>query len=328
MVRTYGPDPAALCQAGTALMPDIAGLGLSAGRFAGGPPAGSTPHTRFSSDATGSLLEAAQYTLDEGPCRDAAATRAPVLAADLTGASWTRRWPRFTPAALRAGIKAVHALPLRAGAVRHDGAIDLYHQAPGQLDSPTAERTAVAFAAAVTELLTLERLNLDFTEAFAAGRLGDTLLDLAAGKPINGPAALVSDTPGLPLARWFNRTTLPIVRRQVAVLSFGHGLTQTAGSRWVLAVHEAMTNAVWHGGGQGQLLMWRRDGRLWCEISDHGPGIGHTTEPGCRPDPRSRQPERRGLWLIEQACTSLDITTDTTGSRLLLSHRLDRHQSA
>ncbi|OJF12623.1 ATP-binding protein [Couchioplanes caeruleus] len=328
MVRTYGPDLAALCRAGTALLPDIAGLGLSAGHIAGSPPAGSTPRTRFSSDPSGSRLESAQYTLDEGPCRDAAASRAPVLAADLTGASWTRRWPRFTPAALRAGIKAVYALPLHAGGVRHDGAVDLYHHAPGRLDGSAVERSAVAFAAAVTELLTLERLELDFAEAFAAGRLGDTVLDMAAGKPVSGPAALVSDIPGLPLARWFDRSTLAIVRRQVAALSAGHGLTHAAGHGWVLAVHEAMTNAVWHGGGHGQLLLWRRDGRLWCEISDHGPGIGHTAEPGCRPDPRGGRAERRGLWLIQRACTSLDITTDTTGSRLLLSYRLQHPQSS
>ncbi|MFI7602502.1 ATP-binding protein [Actinoplanes sp. NPDC049681] len=272
MVRIYGPDPAVLCRAGTALLPDIAGLGLSAGRFAGGPPVGTTPHTRFSSDLTGSMLEAAQYTLDEGACRDAAATRAPVLAADLTGALWTRRWPRFTPAALRAGIKAVCGLPLHAGAVRHDGAVDLHHQAPGRLDGSVAENSALAFAAAVTELLTLERLHLDFTEAFAAGRQGDTVLDVAAGKSVSGPAALVSDTTGLPPARWFDRATLAMVRRQVAALSTHHGLSAHGTHRWTLAVHEDLINAVWHGGGHGQLLMWRRDGRLWCEISDHGPG--------------------------------------------------------
>ncbi|MEV6596090.1 ATP-binding protein [Actinoplanes sp. NPDC051346] len=325
MVRTYGPDLAGLCRAGTALIPDIAGLGLSAGRFAGGPPAGSTPHTRFSSDPTGSLLEAAQYTLDEGPCRDAAATRAPVLAVDLTGASWTRRWPRFTPAALRAGIKAVYALPLHAGAVRHDGAIDLYHQAPGRLDSSAVAQCAAVFAAAAAELLTLERLRLDFTEAFAAGRLRGAV---AAGEAVSGPAVPVSGIPRLPLARWFDQATLAVVRREVAALSIRHGLSGDDTDRWTLAVHEAMTNAVWHGGGQGQLLMWRRDGRLWCEISDHGPGIGHGTAPRCRPDLRGGRPDRHGLWLIEKTCTSLAITTDTTGSRLLLSHRLKHHPSS
>jgi hypothetical protein len=129
LVSAYGPDITRLCRASTSLMSGVAGMGLSAG------PPGTVPDVRFSSDTASSLLESAQLTLDEGPCRDATATRQPVLVADLAAGSWRKRWPRFTPAALKSGVRAVFALPLHAGGVRHDGAVDLYRHTPGLLNS-------------------------------------------------------------------------------------------------------------------------------------------------------------------------------------------------
>ncbi|GAA4964198.1 GAF domain-containing protein [Actinoplanes utahensis] len=90
-------------------MSGVAGMGLSAG------PPGAVPSVRFCSDTASSRLESAHLTLDEGPCRDATATRRPVLVADLAVESWRQRWPWFTPAALKAGVRAVFALPLHAG---------------------------------------------------------------------------------------------------------------------------------------------------------------------------------------------------------------------
>ncbi|GAA2698053.1 ATP-binding protein [Actinoplanes palleronii] len=330
LIGTHGPDVADLCRAGAVLLPDIAGLGLSAGPRNVGPPAGSVPQTRFSSDAASARLESAQYSLDEGPCRDAAGMRRPVLAADLRIEPWAQRWPRFTEAALAAGARAVFALPLHAGAVRHDGAVDLYRRTPGPLD--TQYPTAVAFAAAAAELLTLERLGLDFTTAFAAARRGHHTLGRPAGAPADARVGLDAEPPAVPLARWFNRLTLATVRSHVRAVSTAAGLSDQDVARFVLAVHEAMLNAVNHGGGYGQLLLWRRDDRLWCEISDHGPGMDITALPqhpgispdtGTDPDPT----DRHGLWFIRQACTSLDITTDITGTRMLLSYRLEHASS-
>lgn len=129
------------------------------------------------------------------------------------------------------------------------------------------------------------------------------------------------------LACWYDRDTLAAVRDRVHTISTSQGLPAEDGYRLVLAVHEAAANAVRHGGGHGQLLLWRRDGRLWCEISDHGPGINATTERRDH-DTNNGWPARHGLWLIQRLCTSLDITTDTTGTRLLLSYRLDRRAAA
>ncbi|MBB2948799.1 anti-sigma regulatory factor (Ser/Thr protein kinase) [Actinoplanes lutulentus] len=325
LIGAYGPDLVELCRAGTALMPGITGIGVSAGPLTAGPllasqPGNATLLTRFSSDRASARLESAQETLGDGPCRDATATRQPVHAADLNDPSWRARWPRFTPAALDAGARAVFALPLHAGGVRYDGAVDLYRRTPGEL--PAADQdVAAAFTGAAAELLTLERHGLDWSGAFARARMGQAAMTAA------GPADLVRDwTAALPLVRWFDGGALPGLRRRIHTIGIVHGLAGQDAHRLVLAVHEAMINVVHHGGGRGQLLLWQRGGRLWCEVSDHGPGIGTTlrSSSGATDPPRSRNRQRHptGLELIDQACTSLDITTDGTGTRLRLSHAL------
>lgn len=297
LVNAYGPTVNGLARASATLMPGMAGVSVSAGNA----PAG--PTVRFATDEISSRIEDLQHTMEEGPCRDAASSRGPVAAADLTTVSWRRRWPRFTPAALDAGVRAVFALPLHAGGVRHDGAVDLYRRAPGGWDH--AEQTAArAFAAATAELVTLEEHRLDWTATSAA----------AVPPPAPGTSAVL-------LARWFDLTALSEVRGRLRTVSGREGLSGADLDRFVLAVHEAMTNAVRHGGGHGQLLLWSRAGTLWCEVVDHGTGIPQDAIP-------TRQPGAgqvtRGLWLIRRTCTSCRITTDATGTRLLLGYRLDR----
>lgn len=293
LVGDYGPDIVELCRASATLIPGFTGIGLSTSN------ARSDPRVRFTSDETSSSLEDFQRDFDEGPCRDAAGSRQPVVAADLTAASWRRRWPRFTPAALNVGVHAVLALPLHAGGVHHEGALDLYRRSPGGWHD--GERTAAsAFAAAATELLTLEDLDLRLTGAF-----GDT------------PE---TDAPEPPLACWFDFDTLPRVRGQVREIGARHGLSDTELYEFVLAVHEAATNVVRHGGGHGQLLLWRRGDHLWCEVTDHGPGIPANVLPIRQPG--TEEPDHRGLWIIRRICTSSKLTTDATGTRLLLSYRL------
>ncbi|MEU4557502.1 ATP-binding protein [Actinoplanes sp. NPDC023936] len=315
LVSAYGPDITGLCRSSAALMSGVAGMGLSAG------PPGTVPSVRFFSDTASSQLESAQVTLDEGPCRDATATRRPVLVADLAVGSWRQRWPWFTPAALKAGVRAVFALPLHAGGVRHDGAVDLYRHTPGPLNS--ADRlAATTFTAAVTELLTLERHDLDLTGVFTRG-WRDSRPENRADATDSGASAAAPPVAGsVLLACWFGPAMLGPIRARIHALATGQGLHSGHAHRFVLAVHEAAANVVRHGGGHGQLLLWRRDGRLWCEISDHGPGKPAPDPSGGHPaDPTA--PSWSGMQIIQRACTSVDITTDSSGTRLLLSHRLD-----
>jgi hypothetical protein len=229
-------------------LPGISGIGLAAGTARSGPP------IRFASDDTSTQVEDFQHALDEGPCRDAAGTRRPVLAADLTAGSWRRRWPRFTPAALDAGVRAVFALPLHAGGVRHDGAVDLYRRSPGGLDG-TERMAALAFAAAAAELLTLEDFDVDLTSAFTHGRSGNDLAR-AAEMPFPAQPVPYPDGSAVLLARWFDAATLPALRGQVSAASAHRGLSGRDLYDFVLAAYEAMTNVLRHGGGRGQLLLW------------------------------------------------------------------------
>jgi GAF domain-containing protein len=63
------------------------------------------------SEESARLLELFQIQNDEGPCLDAVRTGQPVINADLRDAG--DRWPQFVARAAEAGIRSVHAFPLR-----------------------------------------------------------------------------------------------------------------------------------------------------------------------------------------------------------------------
>ena len=96
-------------------------------------------------------LEELQFTLGEGPCLDAFASRRPVLVADLSDGAM-RRWPGYAPALHDRGVRAVFAFPLQIGAARI-GALDVFRDQPGSLTADEF-RDALTFAdVAVTTLL-------------------------------------------------------------------------------------------------------------------------------------------------------------------------------
>lgn len=88
--------------------------------------------TIYASDRVASELEELTLTLGEGPGVDALAD-GPALVADLTAGEYLTRWPVFAPAAAKANVRAVFALPLQIGAIRL-GVLDLYRAEPGGLD--------------------------------------------------------------------------------------------------------------------------------------------------------------------------------------------------
>lgn len=99
--------------------------------------------TAAASSGDSAKIEELQFTLGEGPCLTAIASRRPVLVPDLIleGAS---TWPGYAPAAHRYGVRAVFAFPLRVGAARL-GALDVYRDRPGALSAWTSAR-ALGFA--------------------------------------------------------------------------------------------------------------------------------------------------------------------------------------
>jgi hypothetical protein len=106
--------------------------------------------TVAASDARSRTLEELQFTLGEGPCIDAYASRRPVLEPDL-GTHGIRRWPGYAPAAREHGVHAVFAFPLQVGAARA-GALDVYRTESGSL-SAEALTQAVTFADVAMGLL-------------------------------------------------------------------------------------------------------------------------------------------------------------------------------
>ncbi|BCY09462.1 hypothetical protein L3i22_045500 [Actinoplanes sp. L3-i22] len=119
----------------------------------------------------------------------------------------------------------------------------------------------------------------------------------------------------------FRAVDLGRLRSAVRDRSRGWGLAGPRLARFVLAVHEGCANAVQHGGGRGRLVLWRRADRLCCRITDEGPGIpakwhldGHRRRDGVMPP--------RGLWLINYVCDQVRLSSDRTGTTLLLDLRI------
>ena len=99
---------------------------------------GSAPHFIAASDEAALRFERLQSTLSQGPCVTAFETGTAVAVPDL---SIDERFPLFAPAAVAEGLAAVFTFPLRHGDSPRLGALDLYRDAPGDLD---AEERAAA----------------------------------------------------------------------------------------------------------------------------------------------------------------------------------------
>lgn len=97
------------------------------------------------------VVEQLQFTLGEGPCRDAFAFGGPVLVSDLPAAARSR-WPGYGPAAEGHGVRAVFAFPLQVGAARL-GALDVYRDQVGPLPDHSITRALEYAEAAMTSLV-------------------------------------------------------------------------------------------------------------------------------------------------------------------------------
>jgi anti-sigma regulatory factor (Ser/Thr protein kinase) len=77
-----------------------------------------------------------------------------------------------------------------------------------------------------------------------------------------------------------------------------------------IAVSEALTNSIRHGGGRGTLSFWSEGPRFVCQVHDHG----HITDPlAGRVRPLSGSPGGRGLWLMNQLCDLVQVRSFASG---------------
>jgi GAF domain-containing protein len=116
-------------------------------------------------------VDALQYELDEGPCLTAAGTRELIRMDDLAA---DPRWPRWSAAAARLGVRAAMSAPMVAGDASL-GALKVYADEPGTFDAAAEHRLrlfAAQSAIFVAHLRTQER----------AERLSDAMRNAIRGR--------------------------------------------------------------------------------------------------------------------------------------------------
>ncbi|MEV0971622.1 MULTISPECIES: ATP-binding protein [Microtetraspora] len=121
---------------------------------------------------------------------------------------------------------------------------------------------------------------------------------------------------GTLLSLEFDRSAITLVRHMVTESARNAGLVGMALEDFVLAVHEAVTNAVRYGIAPRGIAMWREPGLLRCEVTDSGPGIPDRTLH------RKRMARfdfgGRGIWLMHRLA-DVTIRTGPDGTTVLLS---------
>ena len=98
-------------------------------------------------------LELFQLQHSEGPCLECFRNHEPVSITDL--AQETRRWPDFAPGAVKAGVRSVHAFPMRLRD-RVIGALNVFGEEPLPL-GPEDVRVVQAMADVATIAILQER---------------------------------------------------------------------------------------------------------------------------------------------------------------------------
>jgi hypothetical protein len=99
-------------------------------------------------------LEELQFSVGEGPCLDAHASRRPVLSSDLLAPGG--RWPGYAQAVAEHGVRAVFAFPLQVGGARM-GAMDVYRDRVGGLSSGALVQALTFAEVATSDLLGSQR---------------------------------------------------------------------------------------------------------------------------------------------------------------------------
>lgn len=124
---------------------------------------GANTGTLGASSPPARMYDELQFTLGEGPCLESVAQRGPILVPDLADAKETR-WPAYSPAMMAHEIYSVHAMPVVL-AGQYIGALDLYRNRSGQLESE--ELAGALLAAELAQAPLLDLLAQDLQVAIA-----------------------------------------------------------------------------------------------------------------------------------------------------------------
>lgn len=141
-----GVPPTRLCEACVEVL-HVSGAGITL-------MSGHNSGPVCSSDSRTGVLEDLQFTLGEGPCRDAFDSGEPAVEADLRQVA-DGRWPAYTPPALAAGARGVFAYPLGVGAQRI-GVLTLYQDEAGGLSVDQAADSLVVAGVVAHTMLSIQ----------------------------------------------------------------------------------------------------------------------------------------------------------------------------
>lgn len=125
--------------------------------------------------------------------------------------------------------------------------------------------------------------------------------------PFSGELSAPADAAALS----FDVGRLSEVRRFVSAAAASEGLDPERVGDLVLAANELATNSIRHGGGSGEIALWRDGAHVVCEVRDGGwirePLVG-------RERPERGQTGGRGLWLVNQLCDLVQIRSAQSGT--------------
>ncbi len=118
----------------------------------------------------------------------------------------------------------------------------------------------------------------------------------------------------------FDGDSVRDVRTFVASHASAAGLVGERSSDLILAAHEVATNSVRHGGGRGELTIWRDGDTVLCEVQD----TGCITDPlADRTAPDLETEGGRGLWLANSLCDLVQLRS-VPGRTVVRLHRRRR----
>jgi anti-sigma regulatory factor (Ser/Thr protein kinase) len=127
------------------------------------------------------------------------------------------------------------------------------------------------------------------------------------------PATTGDHLPPGALDQSFDAGALVALRSAVAAHGAEFGLSSQRLGDLVLIAHELASNAVNHGGDGGRLLLWRDDRYVHCRVIDDGHWQSDPAQLGHAFPPLGAT-SGRGLWLIRQLATYLDVQTGPGGT--------------
>lgn len=111
--------------------------------------------------------------------------------------------------------------------------------------------------------------------------------------------------------RLFEAGGLRRLRELVRRTATDAGIAADRAADLSLAVYELAANSIRHGGGHGELCLWREDHSLVAEVRDGGRCLDPLV--GRRPTAPD-EPAGRGLWMVNQLCDLVQLRSGEAGT--------------